>query len=77
VGLTYALREELRPHRIQISAVLPGVVHTELSAGIQLPRAVEKFVSVEPEDIAAAVIAATAACPSHLDGCNYSCGPPF
>jgi short-subunit dehydrogenase len=56
--LTYALREELRPHRIQVSAILPGVVHTELSAGIKLPRAIENFVSVEPEDIAAAVVAA-------------------
>jgi NAD(P)-dependent dehydrogenase (short-subunit alcohol dehydrogenase family) len=58
VGLTYALREELRPHRIHVSAILPGVVHTELSAGIRLPRAVENFVSVEPEDIAAAIVAA-------------------
>ena len=58
VGLTYALREELRPHRIQVCAILPGVVHTELSAGVQLPRAVENFVSVEPEHIAAAVVAA-------------------
>jgi NAD(P)-dependent dehydrogenase (short-subunit alcohol dehydrogenase family) len=58
VGLTYALREELRPHRIHVSAILPGVVHTELSAGIRLPRAVANFVSVEPEDIAVAVVAA-------------------
>lgn len=58
VGLTYALREELRPHRIHVCAILPGVVHTELSAGMRIPRAVENFVSVEPEDIAAAVVAA-------------------
>jgi NAD(P)-dependent dehydrogenase (short-subunit alcohol dehydrogenase family) len=58
VGLTYALREELRPHKIHVCAILPGVVHTELSAGMRLPRAVEHFVSVEPEDIAAAVVAA-------------------
>ncbi|HEY1839052.1 MAG TPA: SDR family NAD(P)-dependent oxidoreductase [Mycobacterium sp.] len=58
VGLTYALREELRPHGIHVCAILPGVVHTELSAGIQLPRGVENFVSVEPEDIAVAVVAA-------------------
>jgi NAD(P)-dependent dehydrogenase (short-subunit alcohol dehydrogenase family) len=58
VGLTYALREELRPHRIHVCAILPGVVHTELSAGMRLPRAVENLVSVEPEDIAAAVVAA-------------------
>lgn len=57
VGLTYALREELRPHKIHVCAILPGVVHTELSAGLQLSSAVEKFVSVEPEDIAEAVVA--------------------
>jgi NAD(P)-dependent dehydrogenase (short-subunit alcohol dehydrogenase family) len=57
VGLTYALREELHPHRIHVSAILPGVVHTELSAGLQLSKGVEHFVSVEPEDIAAAVVA--------------------
>jgi hypothetical protein len=34
------------------------VVYTELSAGIRLARAVETFVSVEPEYIAAAVVAA-------------------
>jgi NAD(P)-dependent dehydrogenase (short-subunit alcohol dehydrogenase family) len=58
VGLTYALREELRPHKIHLCAILPGVVRTDLSAGMRLPRAVENFVSVEPEDIAAAVLAA-------------------
>ena len=57
VGLTYALREELRPHGIHVSAILPGVVHTELSAGLQLSKGVEHFVSVEPEEIAAAVVA--------------------
>lgn len=58
VGLTSALREELRPHGITVCAVLPGIVHTELSAGVQLPDAIENFVSVEPEDIAHAVVAA-------------------
>jgi NAD(P)-dependent dehydrogenase (short-subunit alcohol dehydrogenase family) len=58
VGLTSALREELRPHNIYVCAILPGVVHTELSAGLQLSKAVENFISVEPEDIAAAVLAA-------------------
>jgi short-subunit dehydrogenase len=58
VGLTYALREELRPHNIHVCAILPGVVHTELSAGLQLSKAVENFVSVEPDDIAAAVVVA-------------------
>lgn len=58
VGLTAALREELQPKGISVSAILPGVVHTELSAGVQLPDAVEHFVSVEPADIAKAVLTA-------------------
>lgn len=57
VGLTAALREELRPQGITVSAILPGIVHTELSAGVRLLDAVEHFVSVEPEDIANAVVA--------------------
>lgn len=56
VGLTLALREELRPKGVKVSAVLPGIVHTELSAGVKLPGVVEGFVSVEPEDIAAAIV---------------------
>ncbi|MGA8544736.1 MAG: SDR family oxidoreductase [Mycobacterium sp.] len=58
VGLTYALREELCPRNIHVCAILPGVVNTDLSAGMQIPKAVAKFVSVEPDDIAAAVLAA-------------------
>jgi short-subunit dehydrogenase len=58
VGLTYALREELRPHNIHVCAILPGVVHTELSAGLQLSKGVENFISAESEDIAAAVVEA-------------------
>jgi len=58
VGLTAALREELRPQGITVCAILPGIVHTELSAGVQLLDAVEHFVSVEPEDIATAVVKA-------------------
>lgn len=56
VGLTLALREELRPKGVKVSAILPGIVHTELSAGVKLPGVVEGFVSVEPEDIAAAIV---------------------
>lgn len=57
VGLTLALREELLQHGVTVSAILPGIVHTELSAGIELPAVIERFGSVEPEDIAAAVLA--------------------
>ncbi|ODR07606.1 short-chain dehydrogenase [Mycolicibacillus koreensis] len=57
VGLTLALREELKEHQVAVCAILPGIVHTELSAGIDLPGVIERFGSVEPEDIAAAVVA--------------------
>jgi NAD(P)-dependent dehydrogenase (short-subunit alcohol dehydrogenase family) len=59
VGLTLALRQELRPHGVHVCAILPGVVHTELSAGVRLPEVVKRFVSVDPGDIARAVVAAT------------------
>ncbi|WP_420110056.1 SDR family oxidoreductase [Mycolicibacter arupensis] len=59
IGLTYALREELRTQGIAVSAVLPGIVHTELSSGLKLPGVVEKFVSTEPQNIAEAVLAVT------------------
>lgn len=58
VGFTLALREELAPKGINVGAVLPGIVHTELSAGLNLPGIVEKFGSVEPADIAGAVVRA-------------------
>lgn len=58
VGLTHALRAELHPHGIAVCAILPGIVHTELSAGVRLPRGVENFAAVEPADIARAVLAA-------------------
>lgn len=56
VGLSQALREELAGTGVKVSAVCPGIVHTELSAGIKLPTVVESFASVEPEDIAIAVV---------------------
>ncbi|GAS87996.1 SDR family oxidoreductase [Mycolicibacterium brisbanense] len=58
VGFTLALREELEPCGVRVSAVLPGIVHTELSAGLQLSPIIEKFGSVEPDDIARAVVRA-------------------
>ncbi|MEC3978490.1 SDR family oxidoreductase [Amycolatopsis sp. H20-H5] len=58
VGLTHALRQELHPTGIRVSAVLPGIVHTELSAGLQVSPLVERFGSCEPADIANSVLRA-------------------
>lgn len=55
VGLSAALREEVRPHGIAVCAILPGIVHTEWD---ETTECWENFVSVEPGDIAAAVVKA-------------------
>ncbi len=52
VGITDSLRAELRPHGIQVSAVMPNVVNTRLGGG--LGRSL--IPSVEPEDVANAVV---------------------
>ncbi|GBE66952.1 putative short-chain dehydrogenase/reductase [Mycobacterium sp. MFM001] len=57
VGLSRTLHFELAPAGIGVTAVLPGMVHTELSAGHGAPRWVRPITDVEPEDVAAAVVA--------------------
>ena len=56
VGLSQALRAEFEPLGISLHVVMPGVVRTELSAGMQLPAALRGFVTVEPGDVARAVV---------------------
>jgi NADP-dependent 3-hydroxy acid dehydrogenase YdfG len=56
VGLTAAVRSELRGSGVKLTVVLPSVVNTELSSGIALPRAVARLVRVEPEDVAKAIV---------------------
>ena len=53
VGLSEALRAELRGTGIELSAVCPGVVNTELGSGLNETRAVKV---VEPEDVADAIV---------------------
>ena len=50
-GLTYSLAEELRPHRIRVSVVAPGSVHTGFDGGQEgdPARAARK---IQPEDVA-------------------------
>lgn len=60
VGFSEALHRELRNSGVGVSTVLPGVVRTELSAGAQVPKWLERMSTVDPEDVAHTVIAAAA-----------------
>jgi NAD(P)-dependent dehydrogenase (short-subunit alcohol dehydrogenase family) len=58
VGFTEALHRELQPHGVGVTAVLPGVVRTELSAGANTPGWTESLTTVDPEDVADAIVRA-------------------
>jgi NADP-dependent 3-hydroxy acid dehydrogenase YdfG len=53
VGLSEAIRAEVRDRGIGVSVVMPTVVHTELGSGLAETRG---FKAVEPEDVAAAIV---------------------
>jgi len=53
VGVSEAVRAELRETNIEVSCVMPAVVRTELGSGLQETRAVKP---VEPEDVADAIV---------------------
>jgi NADP-dependent 3-hydroxy acid dehydrogenase YdfG len=55
VGLSEALRAELRDTGIEVSCVMPVVVNTELASGLVETRGVKH---VEPEDVAGEIVAA-------------------
>src|ERR1700749_3495117 len=55
VGLSEAVRAEMRKTDIDVSIVMPVVVNTELGAGLQKSRGVKV---VEPEDVANAIVEA-------------------
>jgi NADP-dependent 3-hydroxy acid dehydrogenase YdfG len=55
VGLSEALRAELRDTGIEVSCVMPVVVDTELAAGLQETRGVKH---VQPEDVADEIVGA-------------------
>lgn len=54
VGLTAAVRSELRGTGVTLTAVLPSVVNPELSSGNSIPLA--RLARVEPEDVATAIV---------------------
>jgi NADP-dependent 3-hydroxy acid dehydrogenase YdfG len=53
VGLSEAVRAELRETNIEVSCVMPGIVNTELASGLQSARGVK---NVNPEDVAQAIV---------------------
>jgi NADP-dependent 3-hydroxy acid dehydrogenase YdfG len=55
VGLSEALRAELRDSGIEVSCVMPVVVNTELASGLQETRGVKH---VQPEDVAGEIVSA-------------------
>lgn len=58
VGFTESLHRELAEHNVGVTVVLPGVVRTELSAGAKTPKAIAALSTVDPEDVAKAMVAA-------------------
>lgn len=56
VGFSEALRQEWRGSGVKISAICPGFVRTELIAGMAAPGPLERFLVVDPEAVAAAVV---------------------
>ena len=55
VGLSEAVRAELRGTGVEIAVVMPGIVRTELTAGLAEPRG---FKASTPEDVAERVVEA-------------------
>lgn len=55
VGMSEALRHELRGTGVEVSVVMPVAVHTELGVGLGQARGVKQ---VEPEDVAAEIVSA-------------------
>jgi NAD(P)-dependent dehydrogenase (short-subunit alcohol dehydrogenase family) len=55
VGLSEAVRMELRGTGVEVSVVMPGIVRTELTTGLADARGVK---TVGPDDVAAEIVAA-------------------
>jgi NAD(P)-dependent dehydrogenase (short-subunit alcohol dehydrogenase family) len=55
VGLSEAIRQEVRGTGIDVTVIMPHVVNTELGSGLSATRLVRR---VEPEDVAVAIVEA-------------------
>ncbi len=59
LGLTKVLAEDLRPHGVRVTAVLPGAVDTPIWD--QIPWAPDRARMMRPDDVARAIVGALAA----------------
>src|SRR5437762_7849490 len=55
VGVSEAVRGELRGSNIEVSCVMPGIVNTELAQGLHQARGVK---NINPQDVAEAIVEA-------------------
>jgi len=55
IGLSEAVRLELRGTGVDLTCILPALVNTELGSGVEAGRAVKKL---EPEEVAEAIVGA-------------------
>lgn len=62
LGLSKCLREELKPHRIRVTAIMPGATKTRSWAGTGLPD--DRFIRVD--DVAQSVFSAYALSPNSV-----------
>ena len=56
IGFSESLSGEMREHGVRVVVVLPGVVRTELSAGAKMRKIMESIATVDPEDVAHAIV---------------------
>ncbi len=55
IGISEAVRSEIRDSGVEITCILPALVNTELGSGVEAGRAVKKL---EPEEVAEAILGA-------------------
>ncbi len=66
VGLSAAVRAELRGTGVTITTVLPSMVDTELSSGIRVPSPLTWVGRIKPEDVARAIVASCSERPAEV-----------
>ncbi len=58
VGFSEAFGQEVAGAGVEVAAVLPGVVRTELASGTEYPKWADRFIAVDPAEVATAIVAA-------------------